>query len=88
MSQKLPDNWPFYESDGVWRKFLRGYVHFTGWSQLSFGVSVDVTLPNFEVHLPFCFIRMGWEWDTKKTLVRGDPAVVPEWSFFGSDRMR
>lgn len=35
------------------------YLWFTGWSQISLGLTVDVIRPNMEIHLPFCFIRIG-----------------------------
>jgi len=38
------------------------HVHFIGWSQFSLGVSVDLTMPNVELHLPFGFIKIGWRW--------------------------
>ncbi len=33
--------------------------YFVGWDCISLGVSVCVSLPNIEVHLPFSFIRIG-----------------------------
>jgi len=35
------------------------YWHFTGWDCISLGVHVCLSLPNFEIHLPFGFIRVG-----------------------------
>lgn len=37
------------------------FAFFTGFSQLSFGVSLCLDSPNIEIHLPFFFMRIGWE---------------------------
>lgn len=37
------------------------YFHFVKWSCFSLGFHVDVAVPNIELHLPFGFIRIGWE---------------------------
>ena len=42
------------------RKFV-AYWWFTGWNNINFGVSLDWRSPNIEIHLPFGFIRIGWE---------------------------
>ncbi len=36
------------------------YLHFIGLDNISLGVSLNWHLPNIEIHLPFCFIRVGW----------------------------
>lgn len=36
------------------------YFHFVDWWQLSFGITIDFKSPNFEIHLPFGFIKVGW----------------------------
>jgi hypothetical protein len=41
------------------RKFV-AYFYFVGWGALSTGVSVDLSLPNLEIHVPFGFFRLGW----------------------------
>jgi hypothetical protein len=41
------------------RKFV-AYYWFVGWEAISLGISIDVSLPNFEIHLPTGFIRIGW----------------------------
>jgi len=50
-------------------KLTRGkfacYFWFTGWSNISLGISVNVWLPNLEIHLPFCFFRIGREGSTE-----------------------
>lgn len=37
------------------------YFHFVGWSCVSIGFHVDTASPNIEVHMPFGFIRVGWQ---------------------------
>ena len=37
------------------------YFYFVGWSCISLGIHVDLSLPNLEVHLPFGFIRIGYD---------------------------
>lgn len=37
------------------------YLHFTGMNCIQFGVHLCWISPNIEVHLPFCFIRIGWQ---------------------------
>jgi len=34
---------------------------FTGWANISLGITVNVWLPNLEIHLPFFFFRIGRE---------------------------
>ena len=41
------------------RKFVF-YFWFTGWDNISFGISINLFLPNVEIHLPFGFIRIGF----------------------------
>ena len=43
-----------------WRKFVC-YFYFVGWDQFSLGMSICVSLPNLEIHLPFGFLRLGME---------------------------
>jgi hypothetical protein len=42
------------------RKFVF-YFYFVGWSAISLGLSVCFRQPNIELHIPFGFIRVGWE---------------------------
>ena len=35
--------------------------HFLGWHCLQVGVHFDLIMINFELHLPFCFIRIGFD---------------------------
>ena len=37
------------------------YIHSNGLSCISFGFHVDWLSPNIELHLPFCWIRIGWQ---------------------------
>lgn len=57
------------------RKFV-AFWWFVGWELISFGVSIDTKSPNIEIHLPFGFIRFGFEFDhgpvlNPKTLKNG-----------------
>lgn len=36
---------------------------FVGWDCISLGGHVCWSLPNVEIHLPFSFIRVGWQKD-------------------------
>jgi len=45
----------------VKRKFGFNF-HITGWDNISLGIHFCLTLPNFEIHLPFSFIRVGWSY--------------------------
>ena len=37
------------------------YFHFVAWDCISLGLHVCFSAPNIEIHLPFGFIRIGWE---------------------------
>ena len=39
------------------RKFVC-FIHFI-WINISLGITLDWYAPNIEVHLPFCFIKIG-----------------------------
>ena len=41
------------------RKFVY-YIHFTP-VNINFGISIDFISPNIEIHLPFCFLKIGWQ---------------------------
>jgi hypothetical protein len=41
-----------------WDRFVV-YFHFIGWWHLALGVSLWLTGPNIEIHLPFGFVRVG-----------------------------
>lgn len=36
-------------------------LHFIRFTLISFGVSICLKNPNIEIHLPFCFLRIGWQ---------------------------
>ena len=33
--------------------------HFLGFGSISLGFHIDIIMMNMEIHLPFCFIRIG-----------------------------
>ncbi len=43
------------------------YWHFVGWENISFGITINFELPNFEIHLPFGFFRFGMHRYYKRT---------------------
>ena len=47
------------------KKYFVAYYYFASWSFLSLGISICVTSPNIEIHLPFGFIRIGWSYTHK-----------------------
>lgn len=44
------------------------YYYFISWWAWSLGIHVDLSCPNMEIHLPFGFIRIGWEGGIKPAL--------------------
>lgn len=36
------------------------YFHWVDLFQISLGITIDFRSPNLEIHLPFCFFRIGW----------------------------
>ena len=36
------------------------YFFFVGWDCISFGIHFCLSAPNFEIHIPFGFIRIGF----------------------------
>lgn len=52
------------DADGIGaisrRRHFVCYLYFMGFDCISFGFHVCVTQPNIEIHLPFCFVRIGW----------------------------
>jgi hypothetical protein len=58
---EVPENEPVrLISDVFDRKFVC-YLHSSGLDNISLGIHVNWLLPNIEIHLPFCFIRIGWQ---------------------------
>ena len=41
------------------RQFIY-YIHSTP-ANINLGITIDYLSPNIEIHLPFCFIRFGWQ---------------------------
>ena len=37
------------------------YWHFVSWYCFSLGITIDFESPNFEIHLPFGFFRVGFQ---------------------------
>lgn len=50
---------PSYENS---RKQFVAFYHFNGWTNINLGLSLSVKMPNVEIHVPFGFFRIGWEW--------------------------
>jgi hypothetical protein len=36
------------------------FLKVLGWHCISFGIHIDIYAPRIEIHLPFCWIRVGW----------------------------
>lgn len=50
--------WTFNPAEG--RRFVVCFT-FLGWWVIQLGFHVDLKMMNLELHLPFCFIRLGLE---------------------------
>ena len=37
------------------------YYYINGFDNLSLGFHISLSMPNIEIHVPFGFIRIGWE---------------------------
>lgn len=37
------------------------FLHFLGLENIQLGFHINLMEPNVELHLPFCFIRIGWQ---------------------------
>lgn len=48
------------------------FFNFLGLHQISLGISVDLTSPNIEIHVPFGFLKIGWSgvWSRSTSPVR------------------
>lgn len=42
------------------RQFV-AYFHLVGWDCFSLGMHISVLCPNLELHVPFGFFRIGWQ---------------------------
>lgn len=40
------------------KKFV-ALLHITGFDNIQLGLHANLSLPNIEIHLPFCFFRIG-----------------------------
>ena len=49
------------------RKRFTIYFHFVGWASIQLGIHFDFYMLNMELHLPFCFIRLGYDTPVKVT---------------------
>ena len=43
------------------KKGFKAYYHVTGWYPINLGLNIDFQSPNVEIHIPFGFIRLGWD---------------------------
>lgn len=43
------------------KKIFVFYYFFVSWYCISLGFHIDLENPNLEIHLPFGFIKIGWE---------------------------
>lgn len=58
---------PTYQKKEIKAREFIIHFHFVGWSDISLGVSISLTMPNIEIHLPFCWLRIGWQGITVHT---------------------
>lgn len=66
-NRTLGYNPPYNHAGG--RAFI-AYLYLVGWDCINLGVSVCLSLPNVEVHLPFCFLRIGWRNDPPASAIQ------------------
>ena len=43
------------------KKTFQIFFWFTDWKYISFGIHFDLESPNIEFHIPFGFIKIGWD---------------------------
>ena len=43
------------------KRVFTAYFYFVEWHHFNLGLHIDFSLPNIEIHIPFGFIRIGWE---------------------------
>ena len=61
LSQKYPPYWTFgFNADVKSKRGFVAYFHYTGWENMQLGISLNVKIPNLEVHIPCGFVRIGW----------------------------
>jgi len=44
------------------RYYFVYYFWFTGWGQISLGINISLAPPNVELHIPFGFFKVGFEY--------------------------
>lgn len=44
------------------RRVFVFYFFFVSFSQISIGINLSISLPNIEIHLPFGFIKIGFDY--------------------------
>ena len=49
------------------KKVFVAYFYHNGYC-LSLGISICFQTPNIEIHLPFGFIRVGWQYPMRKNI--------------------
>jgi hypothetical protein len=43
-------------------KRFRILFHFNDFYNINFGINICLNMPNIELHIPFGFFRIGWDW--------------------------
>lgn len=43
------------------KRKLAFFFWFVSWTDISLGISLDLRAPHVDLHIPFGFIRIGWE---------------------------
>ena len=65
------------------KKRFVAIIYRTGWLHISFGFHIDFRSPNIEIHLPFCFARIGiqiyYEMEEVEMLKEEGLGIKTEW---------
>jgi hypothetical protein len=43
------------------KRYFKAYYYVSGWYPINFGLHIDFAHPTIEIHVPFGFIRIGWD---------------------------
>ncbi|KKN06299.1 hypothetical protein LCGC14_1078530 [marine sediment metagenome] len=43
------------------KRYFKAYYYVSGWYPINFGLNIDFGSPNIDIHIPFGFIRIGWD---------------------------
>lgn len=43
------------------KKYFLVYFWFVSWTDISFGINIDIKAPKIELHVPFGFVTIGWQ---------------------------